>query len=211
MAGLMSNEASLNSDLELALQIACGEEEALRAFVAAHGPRVQGYLQEHFPAIADDAWQEALIRLMRKIDRYDAQQGPLGPWFLRLAQRCALSIIRAESKHHAEEVPEGLSQDKRVVEIKPPSSQRRKEMEQRNRQIRELIAALPPKERRVIEADLAHWQGRTLPSETAPAEALALRWGDTNANAIHQARSRARGKLRVVLESRGLFREESKP
>ena len=192
----------VKSDYDLALQIACGDDEAFRAFIRQHGPIVLGYLNKRFPHIADDAWQDALIRLMERINHYDPQEGPLGPWFLRLAQRCALTIIRAERKHGHKKVPDEVDWDRRNPLVERPTAKQQKRMEHRVQQIREAIATLPSKERRVAEADLAFWKGPTYPDEVAPAEQLAEEWGDTTANAIHQARYRARKKLREELTKR---------
>jgi RNA polymerase sigma factor (sigma-70 family) len=210
VVGMMSSDASLNSDLELALQIACGEENALRTFIAMHGPRVRAHLKKKFPQIADEAWQAALIRLMQKANLYDPAQGSLGPWFLRLAHRCAISILRAEKKYSADQILPDTARDMRRLEVKPLSAKQRRHLEARALQIREAVNTLPPKDRRVIEADLAHWLGQTLPSESAPAEKLAMQWG-VSANSIYQARNRARARLREELTRRGIFNEESRP
>lgn len=206
----MDKEAPVRSDYDLAIQIACGEDEAVRALIRQHGPRVLGFLRRRFPSIADDAWQEALIRVTDKIGQYDPDKGGLGTWFLKLAHRCALSIVRAESKHNGQELEDSVTRDKRLDGGAPLTGKQRRHLERRAEQIREAVNALPPKERRVVVADLAFWKGPTLPDEVAPAEKLAISWGDTNANAIHQARCRARTKLREELTRRGIFTEDKK-
>ena len=206
----MDEDTSIDSDYDLALQIACGDEDALRTLIGEHGPRVQNFLKRQFPQIWEDALQDSLIRLVDKINLYDPQQGPLGPWFLKLAQRCALSIVRAEKKHHRQEAHDGIERDERRPPEEPRTKRQLREEQRRVEQIRQSVASLPPKERRVIEADLVSWQGGALPDEVASADELAESWGDTSANAIHQARFRGRKKLREDLIRRGVFREDTR-
>lgn len=207
----MDEDASTQSDYDLALQIACGEEDGLRALIRDHGPRVRGFLKKRFPQVWEDAWQLALIRVVDKIDHFDPAKGALRTWFLKLAQNCARSLMRAERPHACAEAHADIEHDARRPVEQPPSPKQRREAERRAEQIREAIAALPPKEKRIIEADLAYWRGATGPDEVAPAERLAEVWGDTSANAIHQARHRARKKLREELIRRGLYREDTRP
>lgn len=207
----MDEDISIHTDFDLAIQIACGDDDAFKALIKEHGPRVRGFLEDRFPRIAEDAWQEALIRIMQKIDLYDPQIGPLSTWFLKLAQNCALSIVRAEQTHEGTELYEGIELDIRLLEKTEQTEKQRKRAERRVKQIREAVNALPPKERRVTEADLAHWNCRSEIIEGAPAGKLAETWADTNENAIHQARSRARMKLRKDLIRRGVYREDRQP
>lgn len=203
----MDGDASTQSDYDLALGVACGEEEALRTLIREHGPRVRGFLKRRFPRVWEDAWQETLIRVVARINHYDPAKGGLGTWLLKLAQNCARSLVRGEKRHSCEEVQDGTDRDYRRPAADPLTPRQLGQQERRAEQIREAIAALPPKERRVIKADLAYWQGNTMPEDVAPAEDLAELWADTTANAIHQARHRARKKLREDLIRRGVYRE----
>ncbi len=207
----MDEDASTQSDYEIALQIGCGEAEGLRVLIREHGPRVRGYLRARFPRVWEDAWQLALIRVVDKIDRFDPERGSLGTWFLTLAQNCARSVLRAEGRQSCRELHTDIEHDERRPTPQPSTPKQRRHAERRAEQIREAIAALPPKERRVIAADLAFWKGPTGPDEVAPAEELAQTWGDSTSNAIHQARHRARRKLREELIRRGVYREDTNP
>ncbi|MBX3323921.1 MAG: sigma-70 family RNA polymerase sigma factor [Phycisphaeraceae bacterium] len=207
----MDEDASTQSDYDIALQIACGEEDGIRALIREHGPRVRGYLEKRFPRVWEDAWQRALIRVVDKINSFDPDKGSLGVWFMKLAHRCACSEMRAENRHSCEAAQEDIDHDKRRPPNQPSAPKQRREAERRAEQIREAIAALPPKGRRVIEADLAFWRGDTAPDEVASAGDLAAEWGDTTENAIHQARHRARKKLREELIRRGAYREDTRP
>lgn len=200
----MDEEAPTQSDYDLALNIACGEEDAICAFIAQHGPRVQGFLRSRYPSVWEDAWQEALIRLVDRINRFDPDKGSLKSWFTKLAQNCARSILRAESKHSCAEVHDDIDRDERRPPQEPITPKQRKQAERRAEQIRDAIEALPPKERRVILADLAHPDGK------APAGELADAWG-TNTNAIYQARDRGKKKLREDLMRQDIYCEGNMP
>lgn len=200
----MDEDTPTQSELELALNIACGDEEAIRTFIAQYGPKIIGFLQSRYRPIWDDAWQETLIRLVDKADRFDSKKGSLSSWSMKLAQRCALSILRAEKKHQCAEthVVFDVERDKRRPLKQNLTSKQRKQAERRDEQIREAIETLPPKEQRVILADLAH------PDFLAPAHELATTW-NTSENAIHQARLRAKKKLEAELERRNIFRKDN--
>jgi len=200
----MDEDAPTQTDLELALSIACGEEEAIRAFIAQHGPKIQGFLQRRYPAVWEDAWQETLIRLVNRANRFDPERGSLRNWSIKLAQNCARSILRAEKQHPCTEAHEDVETDHRRPPQETVTPKERKQAEHRAQHIQEAIDGLPPKERRVIIADLAHPDGK------APAGELAEAW-ETNENAIHQARARAKKKLREELVWRGVYREDARP
>lgn len=207
----MEEDASTQSDYDLALQIACGEEDGLRALIRDHGPRIRGYLERRFPRIWEDAWQLALIRVVDKINHFDPDKGPLRAWFMTLAHNCALSEMRAERRHSCVESLEEIDHDRRRPPEQPSTPKQQREAERRAEQVREATATLPAKERRVIEADLAAWKGATAPDEVASARELAAAWGDTTENAVHQARHRARKRLREELIRRGVYREDTRP
>lgn len=200
----MDEDAPTQTEMDLALNIACGDEDALRVYIAQYGPKVMGFLRRRYPTIWEDAWQETLIRLVNKINRFDPDKGSLRSWSIKLAQNRARSILRAEKKHPSAEAHEDIERDQRRPPQEEQSPKQRKQAERRAEQIREAINTLPPKDRRVIEADLAHPDGK------APAGELADVW-DTTENAIHQARSRAKKRLREELERRGIYREDTRP
>ena len=161
-----------------------------------------GFLERRYPSVWEDAWQVTLIRLVNKINHFDPDKGSLRSWSVKLAQNSVRSILRAEKRHPNAEAHEDIENDQRRPPQEEQSPKQRKQTERRAEQIREAIATLPPKDRRVIEADLAHPDGK------APAGKLADAW-NTSKNAIHQARSRAKKKLREELERRGIIRKDT--
>lgn len=200
----MDEDATTQTEMDLALNIACGDEDAFRAYIAQYGRKVMGFLRSRYPTIWEDAWQETLIRLVNEINRFDPDKGSLRSWSIKLAQNRANSILRAEKKHPSAGAHEDIERDQRRPPHEEQSPKQRKQAERRAEQIREAINTLAPKDRRVIEADLAHPDGK------APAGELADAW-DTTENAIHQARSRAKKKLREELERRSIYREDTRP
>lgn len=199
----MDEDTPTHSDYDLALNIACGDEDAICAFITQYGPKVQGFLRSRYPTVWEDAWQEALIRMVDRINRFDPDKGSLKSWFTKLAQNCARSILRAEKKHPCAEAHEDIERDYRRPSQEPPTPKQQKQAERRAEQVRKAIQSLPPKEQRVILADLAHPDGK------APASELADAW-ETNTNAIYQARDRGKKKLREDLMQRGIYREDNK-
>lgn len=196
----MDEDAPTQSDYELALNMACGDEDAIRAFITLHGPRIRGFLKRKYPSIWEEAWQESMFRLVDRIDRFDPEKASLKIWSTKLAQNCALSILRVESKQLTHRAHGDIETIAEKSQLKPDTPKHRKKVEHQREQIHEAVNTLPEKERRVIRADLAHPDGK------ASAEELATVW-NTTANSIHQARSRAIKKLREELMRRGIYRE----
>jgi RNA polymerase sigma factor (sigma-70 family) len=206
----MDEDAPTQSDDELALNIACGDEDAIRAFITLYGPRIQGYLRRNFSTIWEDAWQEFLIHLVDKANMFDSSIGSLNAWSMEVAKKCAFSVIRIELKQRFTSVREDIEiVEGRKIQASPTPKQQKK-IDSQHKHIREAVNALPPKELRVILADLNFWRGNNGSDEVAPACELVDTWGDTNENSIYQARNRARKKLREELMRRGIYREENK-
>lgn len=197
----MDDDAHIQDDLELAVNIACGDEEAIRAFIGRYGPKLMGFLEREFERVWEDAWQETLIRLVNKIGQYDPDKASLGTWATKMAQNCAISILRAEKKYQCTEAHDDIETDLRRPPQENLTPKQRKRAEERAQQIREAIETLPPKAQRVVLADLAHPDGKS------PADELAKAF-ETSTNAIDQARFRAKKKLREELERKGIYREE---
>ncbi len=199
----MDEDAPTQSDYELALNMACGDEDAIRTFIALHGPRICGFLKKNYYGIWEDAWQVFIIHLVDRIDRFDPEKGSLKSWSTKLAQNCAKSILRVESRQLVHRAQEDIETVAEISQPKLDTPKQRKKVEHQREQIQEAVNTLPEKERRVILADFAHRDGR------APANELANGW-ETTTNAIHQARFRAIKKLREELMRRGIYREGDK-
>ena len=90
-------------DAQLVLRIAVDRDEsALAELLERHAPKVTGDLRRRFrhqlqhPDI-DEAVNRAALKLWENADSFDGAQ-PFGPWFLTIAQRAALDILRGERR-----------------------------------------------------------------------------------------------------------------
>lgn len=90
----------------VANRLASGDEEALRLFVSAYGPRVRGWLNKHFgetlqEAERDEAFNVATFNAWRFAERFDSSKGSLGGWYLKIAQRASEGILRRSNRHRS--------------------------------------------------------------------------------------------------------------
>lgn len=78
------------------------DERALAELLERHAPKITGDLRHRFrhqlqdPDI-DEAVNRAAMKLWKNAHRFDGVQ-PFGPWFLRIAQRAALDILKGEQR-----------------------------------------------------------------------------------------------------------------
>jgi DNA-directed RNA polymerase specialized sigma24 family protein len=78
------------------------DERALVELLERHAPKVTGDLRRRFrhqlqhPDI-DEAVNRAAMKVWKNAHRFDGTL-PFGPWFLRIAQRAALDILKGEKR-----------------------------------------------------------------------------------------------------------------
>jgi DNA-directed RNA polymerase specialized sigma24 family protein len=96
-------EIPRDDDANLVRRIANDRDEsALAELMARHAPKVTGDLRHRFrhqlqhPDI-DEAVNRAALKLWANADAFDRAQ-PFGPWFLTIAHRAALDILRGERR-----------------------------------------------------------------------------------------------------------------
>jgi RNA polymerase sigma-70 factor (ECF subfamily) len=145
-------------DIEPALlaRVAAGDERALAALYDRLAPLAYG-LALRIAGDADgaeDAVQEAFLRLWRRADRFDPSRGAPRPWFLRLVRNVALDQMRARAaRGRAETRGAGDASlarasggpDEVVV------------LAERATRVRAALEGLPPEQRRAIE--IAYFEG----------------------------------------------------
>ena len=199
---MSQDQKTQTDDTDIALLMQYQNQQGLRLLLKVHGPVVRGWLTaKHGEHIADEALILAADKAWRAADAYDESKGPLGPWFLAIAQNAALDIYRREQRHHQRRVAydpsyEPFDEDPETVDA-VVITEREKNAARNERELRGIIAGLPPLQRQIILADLAD-------GDTVDAEALAKRC-DSTVNSIHVQRSKARRTIREGVIRRGLF------
>lgn len=104
--------------------------------------------------LAQDAVQEAFMRIWRRADEYDPSRGSPRAWFLRIVRNLAIDGMRARGARTRAEVTSS------TTDPDPASPERPDEiasLSERASRVRAALAALPPEQRRVIE--IAYFEG----------------------------------------------------
>jgi RNA polymerase sigma-70 factor (ECF subfamily) len=144
-------------DRELVERVAAGRADALadlydRFAAAAYGLalRITGDRGG-----AEDAVQEAFLRVWRSADRYDPARGAVRPWFLRLVRNLAIDQIRTRRARGRAETRTGTD-----VATEPPVAPAPDDLaaaSERAARLRAALDGLPVEQRRVIE--IAYFEG----------------------------------------------------
>ncbi len=90
---------------------------------------------------AADAVHDAFAKVLRKPDAYDANNGPLTPWFLRVVRNHCIDLIRRRR-------PGDVDVEKLVDPA--PDPQRSLEIAQRDQQLRDALAELSDGQRQIV-------------------------------------------------------------
>ncbi len=148
------------TDAELVAAARGGHEEALTRLVESYSPRVFRYLARLLgePALAEDILQDTWLRVVERLERYDASR-PFLVWLFAIARHRAIDTLRrqgrtlrllgtpAEPRENAEgEVLDPLEQ---AASAEPSPFERLAEVEARER-VSEAFACLPEHYREVL-------------------------------------------------------------
>jgi len=146
------------SDIETALlaRIASGDERALAQFYDRLSPLAYGVALRiaGSPDLAEDAVQEAFLRVWRRAERFDATRGGPRGWFLRLVRNVMIDHLRARGARDRAEVRSATQADDAPAPERPDEAASRSERASR---VRAALAALPQEQRRAIE--IAYFEG----------------------------------------------------
>src|SRR5262245_2966100 len=104
--------------------------------------------------LAEDAVQEAFLRVWRRADRYDPARGAPRPWLLRLVRNVTIDQMRSRGVTRRAEASSGPDPSEEVAAVRPEELVVRGE---RAARLRAGLAALPPEQRRAIE--IAYFEG----------------------------------------------------
>jgi RNA polymerase sigma-70 factor (ECF subfamily) len=146
------------ADIETALltRLGRGDEDALAMLYDRLAPlalglalRVAGNRD-----LAEDAVQEAFLRVWRRADRYDPQRGGARAWFLRLVRNVVIDLMRTRGAASRAETRSAPDPSDEVAADRPDDAVVRSE---RAARVRAGLEALPPEQRRAIE--IAYFEG----------------------------------------------------
>ena len=182
-----------------------GGEAFLEDLLRTEGPVVKSVLMQKFSgalsgADIDDVLAVALNRVWVKRAGFDVARGSLRAWFFRIAHNCAVDVLK-HGWHRARQLEVPASHDF-IAELpgkatEPETPEPEPAQAEIYRVVRELIAALPETQRRIIWADAQHEHGPT------PSKDLA-RELDIPLGTVRVYRKRALDRLRRELEKRQL-------
>lgn len=136
---------------ELFVRLASGDRSALAAAYQALRPAVQAIAQKLLVhgADAEDATEEALIKVFERINQFDVERDPL-TWALTIAVWECRSFRRQRQRHHARQhdYDDALHAHRDTPETIAINNEQRAALEQ-------LIARLTPQQQQAIAALLA--------------------------------------------------------
>jgi RNA polymerase sigma-70 factor, ECF subfamily len=101
---------------------------------------------------AEELVQDVFLQLWRNADRYQVSRGPVGPWLFTLARNRALDFLRLKSEKQRR-LEGSFEEDPPIPAASRPAYEPEREIDQARRaeRVRELMASLPPPQRRAIE------------------------------------------------------------
>ena len=83
------------SDDDLVRAVAAGDERSLRRLIDRHGPKLRAVAAQFLDAgAADDAVQDAFIRLWRNAARFDPTRAALSTWLYRIVVNRCIDLRR---------------------------------------------------------------------------------------------------------------------
>jgi RNA polymerase sigma-70 factor (ECF subfamily) len=190
----MSPQRSELSDAELATALAAGELLAVDALYTRYGALAYSLAVRILgdPARAEDAVQDAFVRVWQRAGSFDPGRGSLRTWLLTVVRNRAVDYLRGTAAHQRDELE--LVGD---VRASGAGSDPWREVSQslERKAVMEALAVLPREQRQVIE--LAYYGGY---SQTEVARLVGVPLGTI------KSRTRlALEKLCSYLQGRGLI------
>jgi RNA polymerase sigma-70 factor (ECF subfamily) len=144
-------------DDELIAAVARGDHPALLALYDRHGGIAYGLACRVLgeAGAAEEAVQEAFLRVWRRAETFDPSRGRARPWLLTIVHHCAIDLLRRRAG--APPVVAGLDE----IAERMPAVDAWSDLSGRldSERVRAAVAALPGEQRRAIE--MAYFDGLT--------------------------------------------------
>jgi RNA polymerase sigma-70 factor (ECF subfamily) len=181
--GRLAAASEPDEDTELASRTAKGDRDAYALLVRRHLPRILAVTRRMLgsDALAEEAAQDALLRLWTHASSYDPEKARLSTWLTRVTANICLDRLRKRSE---EAWPENFD-----VAL-PPTQDRQLMEDQVAEKVNEALQKLPERQRLALV--LCHYEDMSM------AEAAGIM--ETTPEAIESLLSRARRALRKLLE-----------
>jgi RNA polymerase sigma-70 factor (ECF subfamily) len=134
-----------DSGAELIRRCRAGDGAAWEEIVTTYSRRIYN-LAYRFTSnrdAAEDLTQEVFVRIYRTLDQFDARQGDLQNWLMRLARNLIIDDYRRRQRNPQDEVAEDV--DEHAFHLPSASNSVQREMERRelSTQVQEGIDKLP--------------------------------------------------------------------
>ncbi len=154
------------SDETLILAFRKGEQAAFELLLQRHAGPLLGYLCRMLgdQSEAEDLFQETFRRMLTKLETFDETKR-FKPWLYAIAQNLTIDTVRARQRR-----PEHTALDDHMDQVADTGLTPSEEMEKadRKRQVRTVVAELPPRQRSTLI--LAYFHGMSYPEVAAAME-----------------------------------------
>lgn len=130
------------------------DESAFVEVFRHFAPRVKSFLMRSGadPALAEECVQEVMATVWNKSAQFDASRASVSTWIYTIARNKKIDVLRKQKRPEPEDLPWGPEAEPEQTEVIG--------LQQESEQLGEAIAALPAKQRELIEkayfGDLTH-------------------------------------------------------
>ncbi len=152
------------SDEAIVREIQRGLRRRLADLYERHRRRLYGYLLRaaHDPALADDVFQEAWMKVIERVDGFDPARGSFRAWIYRIASNALIDRARYDTVRRGAELdaPVAETEGVRRIDLQPSPEagpDRRAASSEAGRSLDEALVRLPPRQRLAVL--LRHQQG----------------------------------------------------
>lgn len=113
VTGTLTTENENQSDEALVRRVAQADRDALACLLDRHSNRAYAFATRLLgnPTEAEDAVQEAFLKLWREAGRWQAERGRFAPWFFRIVYNLCIDIMRRRRTVALDAVAEMASDD----------------------------------------------------------------------------------------------------